>query len=115
MKRIQDNKYKRGGSRQYRRHIPAVSIDSPITTLPHNMPLDYFDPAFFILQSTPVPRVCAAPVTIAIPKNEKTWFRHSTEECLCDKDFNELHGTDVFTRYKIVQPDEANMSMEVTD
>lgn len=120
MKHIQDNKYKRGGSRQYRRHIPAAPIDSPITTLPHHMPLDYFDPEFFNqLQYHTQQEVCAAPATIAIPRNEKTWFTHSTEECLCDKDFNELHGADVFTRYQFVHADsddsEANEAMEITD
>ena len=58
---------------------------------------------------------------IAIPRNETTWFTHSKEECLSDKDFNELHGADVVTRYQFVHADsddsanEANMSMEVTD
>jgi hypothetical protein len=84
------------------------------------MPLDYFDPEFFNqLQYHTQQEVCAAPATIAIPRNEKTWFTHSTEECLCDKDFNELHGADVFTRYQFVHADsddsEANEAMEITD
>jgi hypothetical protein len=84
------------------------------------MPLDYFDPEFFNqLQYHTQQEVCAALATIAIPRNEKTWFTHSTEECLCDKDFNELHGADVFTRYQFVHADsddsEANEAMEITD
>jgi hypothetical protein len=67
------------------------------------MPLDYFDPTFFNQLQYHTQQLCAAPATIAIPKNEKTWFTHSIEERLCDEDFNELHGTDVFARYEFVQ------------
>jgi hypothetical protein len=115
LKRLQDNKYKRGGPRPYRRHVPAISIDSPIETLPQNMPLDYFDPTFFNGLQYDMQQLCADPGIIAIPKNQKTWFTHSTEERLGDEDFTEIHGTEVFERYKFVQTDESNMSMEFTD
>jgi hypothetical protein len=87
------------------------------------MPLDYFDPNFFNqLQYHTQQQVCAVPATIAIPKNKRIWFTHSEEESLCDRDFNERHGADIFARYQFVHADsdnseanEANMLMEVTD
>ena len=115
VKHIQDNKYKRGGSRQYRWLVPTVSINSPIETLPQNMPLNYFDPTFFNGLQYHTQQLCADPDMIAIPKDEETWFTHSMEERLSDEDFTELYGADVFTKYKFVQTDEANMPMEVTD
>jgi hypothetical protein len=104
-KRIQDNKYRRGGARQYHRHVLTISIDSSIETLPQNMPLDY----------SHTQRLCADPETIAIPKNEESWFTHSIEERLCDEDFTERYGTEVFAKYEFAQTDEVNMPMEVTD
>ena len=60
-------------------------------------------------------QLCADPGMIAIPKDRQTWFTHSTEEHLDDDDFTELCGADVFDKYKFVQTDETNMSMELTD
>ena len=113
-KRIQDNKYRRG-ARQYHRHVPTISIDSSIETLPQNMPLDYFDPPFFNGLQSHTQQLCADPEMIAIPKNETAWFTHSIEERLSDEDFTECYGADVFSKYEFAQTDEANMPMEVTD
>lgn len=79
------------------------------------MPLDYFDPTFFNELQHHIQQLCADPDIVAIPKDEKTWFTHSLEERLSDEDFSELYGVDIFTKYKFVQTDEANMPMEVTD
>ena len=111
-KRLQDNKYKRGGPRPYRRHIPAVSINSPIETLPQNMPLDYFDPTFFNGLQYHTQQLCADPDIIAIPEDKETWFTHSNDERLSDKDFTQLRGAEVFAMYEFVQTDESNMLME---
>ena len=92
-----------------------MSIDSPIETLPQDMPLDYFDPSFFNGLQYDTQQLCADPGMIAIPKDQQTWFTHSAEECLGDEDFIELHGTEVFNKYKFVQTNETNMSMELTD
>jgi len=127
VKHIQDNKYRRGGARQYHRHVPAISIDSSIETLPQNMLLDYFDPTFFNGLQSHTQRLCADPEMIAIPKNEEAWFTYSTEEHLGDEDFTERYDKEVFTKYQfaqtdevfttyqVAQIDEANMAMEVTN
>jgi len=115
VKRMQDNKYRRGGSRQYRRCIPSIPIDSPIETLPHDMPLDYFDPTFFNGLQYHTQQLCADPDLIAIPKDKNTWFTHSTEERLSDDIFTERYGADVFAKYELIQTDETSMPMEVTD
>lgn len=111
MKRLQDNKYKRGGPRAYRRHVPAVAIDSPIKTLPQNMPLDYFDPTFFNGLEYQTQQLCMDGL-IAIPKDPKTWFTHSMEERLGDEDFIEYHK-DVLDKYIFVDTDESTLSMDV--
>jgi len=95
VKHIQDNKYRRGGARQYHWHVPTISIDSSIKTLPQNMLLDFFDPTFFNGLQSHTQQLCADPETIAIPKNEESWFTHSIEERLCDEDFTEHYGTEV--------------------
>ena len=79
------------------------------------MPLDYFDPTFFNGLQYDIQQLCADPAIIAILMNQKTWFTHSIEEHLGDEDFTEIHGTEVFDRYKFVQTDESNMLMELTD
>jgi hypothetical protein len=57
------------------------------------MLLDYFDPTFFNGLQSHIQQLCADPETIAIPKNEESWFPHSMEEHLCDEDFTERYST----------------------
>ena len=115
VKRIQDNKYRRGGARPYHRHIPTISVDSPIESLPHDMPIDYFDATFFNGLQYNTQQLCADPSLIAIPENEMTWFTHSPDERLSDEVFTERYGVGILAKYKFVQTDEANMPMDLTD
>ena len=115
VKHIQDNKYRRGGARPYHQHIPTISIDSPIESLPHDMPIDYFDATFFNGLQYNTQQLCADPSLVAIPENEMTWFTHSPEERLSDEVFTERYGAGILAKYKFVQTDEANMPMDLTD
>jgi hypothetical protein len=77
------------------------SAETTFTTVPPNMPVDYFDPQYFnSLQ--PRLRAKAASFQVALLPNVEMSFTGCDDERLSDAAFNKKYSDDVFARYNLV-------------
>lgn len=95
-------------SRRWREHKRVVAPDqkiSPFRALPEELPIDYFDPAFYN-RLQPRLRHRVTNHTVALLPNIEESFRSTADEKLSDSRFHEKYYNSVIGRYNIPLEDE---------
>ncbi len=91
--------------RERLRIVPTKQEDSPFVATPDDMPIDYFDPAFFNgLQ--PKTRNRIATTRVAFLDDMKNTFTWCAEERMSDKEFFKRFAKDRLSLYDMVHDDE---------
>lgn len=81
------------------RKVPDQPKDSDFRAIPHDAPIDYFDPAFFNHLQPRLRRQCTSQKIALLPDIEKS-FTRCDDEFISDQDFSRKFGN-VLLRYKL--------------
>jgi hypothetical protein len=86
--------------RERQRLVPEVRIDSGFTSLPLNVPIDYFNPEFFN-QLQPQLRSKITNRQVALLPDPSHSFKGHVDEKLSDDDFMDKYGDQVHALYNL--------------